>query len=266
MIDIQADRIALDNGRGALYLPLLIDDDGNPVFNTLGEVDGELVKVTNTETLKLATSCISGTMDNLAIRNIYCNQGLTLTSDLVNIAKGPEVLDIEVLVTGRMREFLLKYPECKFMNSDSNFTLVSGKHVAIFTKVFQDYIEEFPVAELKAEFEQHKEHSFTVDMAQLLNALSFLKVTANSVNDYAVKLTANGPDSVKLESDYGSAQVLKVTWLTEENQPWSVFFDCVSALARFASCDGVRQIDIYASQIACVGPVEVSLGLIEEEM
>lgn len=264
-LDIEEDRVALNNGRGALYLAILIDDDGSKVANTLGDIEGEEVKVGETDPLKLVTTCLSGTMDNLAIRNVYCAPGVTLASDLVNIAKGPEVVNTEMLVTGRMRDFLLRFPEAKFLNSEDHFTFISGDKQAIFTKGFQDYIDEFPVEELKAEFEQNKQHSFQVDMEQFLNALSFLRVATNSVNDYEVKLRASGPDSIELESDHGSTQRLKVTWLTPENGPWEVAFDCVSALSRFAFADGVRQIDIYESQIACVGPIEVSLGLIVEE-
>lgn len=264
-IDIQDDRLALNNGRGALYLPILVDDDGNKVANTLGAVTGQDVPVSDTEPLKLVTSCLSGTMDNLAIRNVYCAPGVTLASDLVNIAKAKEIIQTEMLVTGRMRDFLLRFPDCKFLDSEEHFTLVAGNKVAIFTKIFQDYLDEFPVNELQAEFNQEKLHSFTVDMEQFLNALSFLRVTTNSVNDFAVKLKAAGPDSIELESDFGSKQRLKVTWLTQENGPWEVTFDCVSALSRFSFADGIRQIDIYESQIACVGSIEVSLGLIIED-
>lgn len=264
-LDIMDDKISLDNGRGALFLPILIDDEGNKVANTLDTVIGEPVTVSNTDPLKLVTSCLSGTMDNLAIRNVYCSKGVTLASDLVNIAKGPEVLDVEMLVTGRMRDFLLRFPECKFLNSEDKFTLVAGEKQAIFTKGFQEYLDEFPVKELQAEFDQTKQHSFTVDMEQFLNALSFLRVATNSVNDYAVKLKAAGPDSIELESEHGSTQTLKVTWLTQETGPWEVSFDCVSALSRFNFADGIRRIDIYESQIACVGPIEVSLGLILDD-
>lgn len=264
-LTIMDDKISLDNGRGALYLPILIDDDGKKVANSLSPVKGEPVKVSNTEPLKLVTSCLSGTMDNLAIRNVYCAPGVTLASDLVNIAKGPEVLATEMLITGRMRDFLLRFPDCRFLQDESHFSMIHGDMEAIFTTGFQDYLEEFPVKELQAEFEQKKEHSFTVDMEQFLNALSFLRVTTNSVNDYAVKLKAAGPDSIELESEHGSTQVLRVTWLTEETSPWEVSFDCVSALSRFNFADGIRQIDVYESQIACVGPIEVSLGLILED-
>lgn len=261
---LMEDKLAVDNGRGALYLPILVDDDNHPIANSLAEIKGTEVSVSATDPLKLVTSCLSGTMDNLAIRNVYCSQGVTLASDLVNIAKGPEVLGLEMLVTGRMRDFLLRYPECKLLDSEENFTLISadGSKVAVFTKGFQEYIEEFPVKELLAEFNQPKLHSFSIDMSQFLNALSFLRVTTNSVNDYAVKLKAAGPDSIILESDHGSQQLLKVKWLTEETGPWEIAFDCVSALSRFSFADGTRQIDIYESQIACVGPIEVSLGLI----
>jgi len=266
-IDLQIleDKISIDNGRGALYLPLLIDDDGKKLANTLGEVAGDAVKVNSPDCLKLVTTCLSTTMDNIAIRNVYCGAGVTLASDLVNIAKGPEVLPIELLVTDRMRTLLLKFPDCKFLNSEQFYTIVAGNNVAIFTKTFQDYLNEFPVKELQAEFSQNKEHSFTVDMGAFLNALSFLKVTTDSVNDYAVKLRAAGPDSIELESEHGSIQKLAVTWITQENGPWEVSFDCVSALSRFAFADGIRQIDVYASQIACVGEIEVSLGLIAED-
>lgn len=264
-LGIMEDKVSLNNGRGALYLPILVDDDGSKVANVLGNVTGEPITVSDTEPLKLVTGCLSGTMDNLAIRNIYCAPGITLASDLVNIAKGPEVLSHELLVTGRMREFLLKFPECKFLNSDEHFTLVAGDNVAIFTKGFQAYLDEFPVKELEAEFSQNKLHSFTVDMEQFLNALSFLKVTTNSVNDYAVKLKASGPDSIELESEHGSKQTLKVTWITNETGPWEVSFDCMSALSRFNFTDGIRQIDVYENGIACVGSIEVSLGLILED-
>lgn len=264
-LEIQTDKIAIDNGRGSLYLSILVDDDGTPVYNTLGVIEGTDVKVNATDPLKLVTACLSNSMDNIAVRNIYCNQNVTLASDLVNIARAGSVIEDEVLVTQRMREFLLKYPDCKFMKSDSYLTLVADSKAALFTKGFQQYIEEFPVQEVEAEFQQKKNHSFTVDMEQFLNALSFLRVATNSVNDYAVALRANGPDSIELESDHGSKQLLKVTWLTEENGPWEVSFDCVSALSRFAFASGVRQIDIYDSMIACVGDIEVGLGLIVDE-
>lgn len=264
-LQILDDKVSIDNGRGALYLSLLVDDNGNKLNNTLGDVVGEAVKLSTPDPLKFVTTCLSTTMDNISIRNVYCGPGITLASDLVNIAKGAEVLPIELLVTERMRTLLLKFPECKFLNSEKNFTIVAGNCVAIFTKSFQEYLSEFPVKELEAEFTQKKEHSFTVDMEQFLNALSFLKVTTDSVNDYAVTLRAAGPDSIELESDHGSIQKLPVTWLTQETGPWEVSFDCVSALARFAFADGIRQMDVYSSQIACVGAIEVSLGLIVEE-
>lgn len=264
-IEILSDKISLDNGRGALFLPILVDDDGNPVANTLSVVEGDDVKIGDTEPLKLVTGCLSQTMDNLAIRNVYCAPGVTLASDLVNIAKAPEVINEEMLVTARMREFLTRFPECRLLDSPTHFTFVSGSNEAIFSKNFQEYLPEFPVDALKAEFEQAKLHSFTVDMEQFLNALSFLKVTTNSVNDYAVSLTAAGPDSIKLTSDHGSQQTLQVKWLTQETGEWTVSFDCVSALARFAFADGIRQIDVYESQIACVGAIDVSLGLIVED-
>lgn len=265
-LQILEDKISLDNGRGSLYLPFLVDDNGTKVANSLGAIEGDAVKVGNVEPLKLVTSCLSGTMDNLAIRNVYCAEGITLASDLVNIAKAPEVVSTEMLVTARMRDFFLKYPDCKMLNSNTAFTLIAGEKEAIFTKALQEFLEEFPVKELQEEFEQNKEHSFTVDMEQFKNALSFLRVTTNSVNDYAVRLKAAGPDCIELESEHGSKQVLKVKWLTEETGPWKVAFDCVSALARFDFADGVRQIDIYQSMISCVGPIEVSLGLIDEDV
>lgn len=264
-LEIQEDNISIDNGRGALYLPILVDDEGNRVANTLGIISGEDIKVNDTEPLKLVTACLSTSMDNIAIRNIYCNQNTTLSSDLVNIARANPVIEDELLVTQRMREFLLKYPDCKFKKSEDFMTLVAGDKVALFTMGFQAYIEEFPVKELQAEFDQKKQHSFTVDMEQFLNALSFLRVATNSVNDYAVTLRANGPDSIELESDHGSKQLLKVTWLTQETGPWQITFDCVSALARFAFADGVRQIDVYDSMISCVGSIEVALGLILDD-
>lgn len=264
-IEIEEDRLAINNGRGSLYLSILVDDSGEIVSNTREEVSGDAISVGNTEVLKLVTSCLSTTMDNISLRNIYCNNGVTLASDTVNIAKGPEVLSTEMLVTSRMRDFLLKYPECKVLVSDDRFTMIQGDKEALFTKSFQDYLEEFPVEALEEEFAKKKLHSFTVDMEQFLNALSFLRVTTNSVNDYAVTLRAAGPSCIELESDHGSKQSLPVTWLTEENGPWEIQFDCVSALARFAFADGVRQVDVYESQIAVVGPVEVSLGLVAED-
>lgn len=268
MVDltILEDRLSLNNGRGSLYFPILIDDNGERVFNTLGAVEGDELKVSSTETLKLVTSCVSATMDNIGIRNIYCNKGITLTSDLVNIARGPEVLNTEILVTNRMKEFLLKYPEAKVYSSDTHFTMVCGDKVAFFTKDFQTYIQEVPVDALKAEFENEKLHSFTVNMEEFRNALSFLKVATNSMDDYAVTLRMAGPTSIELESDMGSKQTLTVTWLTDENEPWEVQFDCASALQRFVFTDGIRQIDIYESNICCVGPVEISLGLILEDI
>ena len=71
--------------------------------------------------------------------------------------------------------------------------------------------------------------------------------------------------TIELESDHGSKQLLKVTWLTQETGPWQITFDCVSALARFAFADGVRQIDVYDSMISCVGSIEVALGLILDD-
>lgn len=263
-ITLEDDRLALDNGRGNLYLSILVDDAGELVHNTRETVQGDPISVSNTEILKLVTSCLSNTMDNIAMRNIYCNKGITLTSDQVNIAKGPEVLSDEILVTSRMREFLLKYPECQVLVSEDKFTMIAGDKEALFTKGFQGYLEEFPVEAVVAEFAKEKLHSFTVDMEQFLNALSFLRVTTDSVNDYAVTLRAAGPDHIELESDHGSKQSLNVTWLTPENGPWEIQFDCVSALSRFAFADGIRQIDVYESQVAVVGPVEVSLGLIED--
>lgn len=262
---ISDDKLSLDNGRGALHLPILIGDNGEQVYNTLNDVSGELLGVSNTETLKLVTSCLSSTMDNIGLRNIYCNKGITLTSDLVNIARGPEVFDTEILVTGRMREFLLKYPDAKVYDSNTYFIAVSGDKQAFFTKDFQAYIEDIPVTEIKAEFEREKLHSFTVNMEDFINALSFLRVATNSADDYAVTLRAVGANAIELESDMGSKQTISVTWLTDESESWEVQFDCVSALQRFTFTDGIRQVDIYESSICCVGPVEISLGLIEME-
>ena len=192
-LEIETDRIALNNGRGSLYLPLLVDDAGELVFNSRDDVQGEPLTVSNTEVLKLVTSCLANTMDNIAMRNIYCNKGITLTSDQVNIAKGPEVLSDEVLVTTRMREFLLKYPDCKVLVSDDKFTMVAENKEALFTKGFQDYLEEFPVEALVDEFAKQKLHSFTVDMEQFLNERSWtdLQFQKNECIQASLNITVN---------------------------------------------------------------------------
>ena len=75
-----------------------------------------------------------------------------------------------------------------------------------------------------------------------------------------VTVSQETPDKLILKCA-DSVQEIPCTSVKGEG-PWSIEVDCLSANSRFAAYDGVVQLDVYESQLACVGPVTTSIGLI----
>ena len=75
----------------------------------------------------------------------------------------------------------------------------------VFSKLFQDFLPEFPVELLKEEFAKPVKNSVNVDISGFLKALSFLSVVTSWYDDYAVSLSQEQPNELILSC--GTANV-----------------------------------------------------------
>jgi hypothetical protein len=259
------DSLIINNGKGDLKLPILVDDNGNDAFHPFFTPSGTDVVVKNLDELKMVSANASKTMDSIALRHIYTDNDCSFTSDGVNISKGPGITGIPMLITGRMQSFFNKHADTVIKDSGDYFWFVSANDgcEARFTKAFQDFIEQFPLDVLQGEFQQEVEHSVLIDMAAFRNSMGFLGVIADAADDYAVTIAQENPNELILKCKQ-SVQKIPCESVAGSG-PWEVAVDCTAANSKFNQYDGKVQLDVYASQLACVGPVTTSIGLIIDD-
>lgn len=258
-----SDTLLIKNAKGTLKLPILVDDAGQPAAHEFFVKSGTPLAVNNLNQLKMLTGTISKTMDSIAERCIYTDGECSFATDEVNISKGDSLVSTPILMSARMISYCSKHGDVQIYDAGTEyFWFVSEETgaAARFSKVFQDFIPQFPLASLKAEFANPVLHSVTVDMVSFLNSMQFLAIVADSANDYSVTVSQESPTELILKCA-DSIQKVPCTTVAGDG-PWSVEVDCLSANARFSAYDGVVQLDVYESQLACVGPVTTSIGLI----
>lgn len=255
------DTLLIKNAKGTLKLPILIEDDKLLVHEFFTK-SGTQLTVNHLNQLKMLTGTLSKTMDSIAERCVYTDAEGSFATDEINISKGDSLVNTPVLLSARMVSYCSKHSDVQIFDAGEDFWFVSEESgsAAKFSKVFQDFIPQFPLEGLKAEFANKVLHSVTVDMSSFLNSMQFLAIVADSAKDYSVTVCQETPDELILKC---SDSIQKVPCKSVAGDgPWSVEVDCVSANARFSGYDGVVQLDVYQSQLACVGPVTTSIGLI----
>lgn len=257
------DSLLIKNDKGTLKLPILADDAGQNANHEFFTKTGDALSVNHLNQLKMLTGTLSKTMDSIAERCIYTDADCSFATDEVNISKGESLVSAPILLSARMVSYCSKHADVQIFDAGADyFWFVSEESgsAARFSKVFQDFIPQFPLASLKAEFANEIKHSVTVDMSSFLNSMQFLAIVADSANDYSVIVSQETPDELILKC---ADSIQKVPCKSVKGDgPWSVEVDCISANARFAAYDGMVQLDVYDSQLACVGPVTTSIGLI----
>lgn len=258
-----ADSLLIKNAKGTLKLPILVDDLGNNAAHEFYTKSGTQLVVSHLNQLKMLCNTLSKTMDSIAERCLYTDSECSFATDEVNISKGDSLVSTPILLSARMISYCAKHADVQIFDAGADyFWFVSEEtgSAARFSKVFQDFIPQFPLDSLKAEFANEIQHSVTVDMKSFLNSMQFLAIVADSANDYSVTVSQETPDKLILKCA-DSVQEIPCTSVKGEG-PWSIEVDCLSANSRFAAYDGVVQLDVYESQLACVGPVTTSIGLI----
>lgn len=257
------DTLLIKNAKGTLKLPILVDDAGQPAAHGFYTQSGTQLKVDHLNQIKMLTGTLSKTMDSIAERCIYTDSDCSFATDEVNISKGDSLVSVPILLSARMISYCTKHADVQIYDAgDEYFWFVSedSGSSARFSKVFQDFIPQFPLESLKAEFANEVLQSVTVDMNSFLNSMQFLAIVADSANDYSVTVSQETPEELILKC---ADSIQKVPCKSVKgNGPWSVEVDCLSANARFSAYDGMVQLDVYESQLACVGPVTTSIGLI----
>lgn len=258
-----ADTLLIKNDKGTLQLPILVDDQGEAAAHEFFEKTGTQLTVGNLQQLKLLTGTLSKTMDSIAERCVYTDADCSYATDEINISKGDSLVSTPILLSSRMISYCTKHPDVQIYDAGNDyfwFVSEDSGSAARFSKVFQDFIPNFPLEGLKNEFEQNILHSVTVDMKSFLNSMQFLAIVADSANDYSVTVSQETPDELILRC---ADSIQKVPCKSVKGDgPWSISVDCLSANARFSAYDGVVQLDVYESQFACVGPVTTSIGVI----
>lgn len=257
------DSLIIKNEKGTLKLPILVDDMNNPAAHEFFTKTGTQLVVNHLNQLKMLCGTLSKTMDSIAERCVYTDSECSFATDEINISKGDSLVSTPILLSARMVSYCSKHSDVQIFDAgDDYFWFVSEEtgSAARFSKVFQDFIPQFPLDSLKGEFANEVKHSLNVDMNSFLNSMQFLAIVADSANDYSVTVSQETPDELILKC---ADSIQKVPCKTVKGDgPWSVEVDCLSANARFASYDGLVQLDVYDSQLACVGPVTTSIGLI----
>lgn len=258
------DTLIIKNSKGTLNLPILVDDDGNAAAHEFFAPTGTQLKVDNLNQLKMLTGTLSKTMDSIAERCVYTDGECSFATDDINISKGDSLVSTPILLSARMVSYCTKHSDVQIYDAgDEYFWFVSeeSNSAARFSKVFQDFIPQFPLNALKEEFTNAIKNSVTVDMNSFLNSMQFLAIVADSANDYSVTVSQETPDELILKC---ADSIQKVPCKSVRGEgPWSIEVDCLSANARFSAYDGVVQLDVYESQLACVGPVTTSIGRID---
>lgn len=257
------DTLMIKNAKGTLKLPLLVDDDGNLLKQAWFTKSGTQLTVGHLNQLKMLTGTLSKTMDSVAERCIYTDSECSFATDEINISKGDSLVSTPILLSPRMVSYCSKHSDVQIFDAGAeDFWFVSEESGSAvkFSKVLQDFIPQFPLAGLKTEFANPVLHSVTVDIKSLLNSFQLLSIVADSAKDYSVTVSQETPEELILKCS-DSIQKVPCKSIAGDG-PWSVEVDCVSANARFSGYDGMVQLDVYASQLACVGPVTTSIGLI----
>lgn len=265
-ITVTEDSLIIKNGKGELKLPLMVDDLGNLAHHEFFTPDGTSLVVSNLQQLKMVSANISKTMDSIALRNVYTDENCSFSTDFVNISKGDSIVNTPMLISGRMLSFFNKHADTQVLDAGEEFfwfVSAEDRCAARFSKVFQDFIPEFPLDQLKAEFDNPVKNAVKVDMKSFLNSLSFLAIVADSVDDYAVTISQENHQELILTCKQSTQKVF-CDYISGDG-PWSVTVDCTAAISKFSVYDGVVELDVYESQLACVGPVVTSIGLILED-
>lgn len=260
------DSLIIKNGKGELKLPVIVDDNNAFAVHEFFEPTGNELTVSHLAQLKMVSANVAKTMDSIAVRNVYTDENVSFSTDFENISKGDSIVNTPMLLTGRMLNFLAKHPDTKISDAGQEyfwFVSTEDNCAARFSKVFQDYLAEFPVEALKKEFESEVQHSVTLDLPSFLNSLSFLAIVADSVNDYAVIIAQETPNELILKCGQ-SIQTIPCESVKGDG-PWSITVNCTAANTKFALYDGKVQLDVYESQLACVGQVVTSIGRIPDE-
>lgn len=257
------DTLLIKNSKGTLKLPILVDDEGNTAAHEFFTQSGTKLTVDHLNQLKMLCGTLSKTMDSIAERCIYTDSECSFATDEINISKGDSLVSTPILLSARMISYCSKHSDVQIYDAgDDYFWFVSEEtgSSARFSKVFQDFIPQFPLQNLKNEFANEILHSVTVDMSSFLNSMQFLAIVADSANDYSITVSQETPEELILKC---ADSIQKVPCKSVKGDgPWSVEVDCLSANARFSAYDGMVQLDVYESQLACVGPVTTSIGLV----
>lgn len=257
------DTLLIKNEKGTLKLPILVDDAGEPATHEFFTPTGTQLKVDHLNQIKMLTGTISKTMDNIAERCIYTDSTCSFATDDINISKGDSLVSEPILLSARMVSYCTRNSDVQIFDAGEEFfwfVSPDSGSAARFSKVFQDFIAQFPLSDLNAEFSKPITHSVTLDMTSFLNSMKFLAIVADSANDYSVVISQETPDELILKCA-DSIQKVPCKSVVGDG-PWSIEVDCLSANSHFSAYDGVVQLDVYESQLACVGPVTTSIGLI----
>ena len=264
-LKITEDSLIINNGKGELKLPIVIDDDVKaPAHHDFFVPTGDALTVAHLNQLKLVRGSTLQTMDSIALKTVYTDADVSFSTDGGNISKGDSIVNVPMLLSERMLSFLGKHGDIAVLDAGQEFFwFVSEKDKcnARFVKLFQDFLPEFPVDELKGEFSKPVKYSVNVDLSILIKALSFLSVVASGTDDYAVQLAQEQPNELIISCGASNVQKLPCEQITGDG-PWSVTIDCTSAMKKFGQYSGKVQLDVYDSQLALVGPVTTAIGLL----
>ena len=264
-LKITNDSLIIGNGKGELTLAIVIDDDTNkPACHDFFTPTGDALTVAHLNQLKLVSGSTMQTMDSIALKTVYTDADVAFSTDQSNISKGDSIVNVPMLLSARMLSFLGKHGDTAVLDAGQEFFwFVSEKDkcVARFSKLFQDFLPEFPVEELKSVFAQPVKYSVNIDLAVFIKALNFLSVVASGTDDYAVTLAQEQPGELIISCGANNMQKIPCEQLSGDG-PWSVSIDCTSAVKKFSQYNGKVQLDVYNDQLALVGPVTTAIGLL----
>ena len=257
------DALIIKNSKGTLKLPILVDDEGVAAAHAFFTPSGTELKVDNLDQLKMLTATLSKTMDSIAERCVYTDSECSFATDDIDISKGDSLVNEPILLTARMISYISKHKDVRIFTVDDYFWFVSDESgsAARFAKVFQEFIPNFPLEGIKNEFTNPILHSVQVDMNSFLNSVQFLVIVADAAQDYSIEVSQESPEELILKC---AESVQKVPCKPIKGDgPWSITVDGMRVISRFgAYSDGIVQLDVYESQLACEGPVTTSVGLI----
>lgn len=263
-LTITADSLVIDNGKGELKLPIVLGDDNAPAHHDFFTPAGDALTVAHLNQLKLVSNSTMQTMDSIALKTVYTDAEVSFSTDSLNISKGDSIVNVPMLLSGRMLSFLGKHGDTEIFDAGQEFFWFKSekdKCNARFSKLFQDFLPEFPVEPLKEEFAKPVKNSVNVDISGFLKALSFLSVVTSGTDDYAVSLSQEQPNELILSCGTANVQRIPCEQLNGDG-PWKVVIDCSAAVKKFGQYTGKVQLDVYDTMLALVGPVTTSIGLL----